>query len=160
VRDFPDFPVFAPADRLQMAQVLINLLINAADATPAGGRITIRCRCGDYGRSVLLDVIDTGTGIAPEHLPHIFEPFYTTKSKGGGTGLGLAVVSRIVQAHGGTVNVESELNKGTRFRIALPAIQQVEQPSLTPADTGLPITGSQTAVPGEPIRPIGWLHLK
>ena len=103
-----------------MAQVLINLMINAADAMPGGGRLTIRCRTGNHGQSVLLDVIDTGTGIAPEHLPHIFEPFYTTKSKGGGTGLGLAVVSRIVQAHHGTIEVDSEMGKGTRFRITLP----------------------------------------
>lgn len=148
VRDFPDFPVFARADRLQMAQVLINLLINAADAAPAGGGITVRCRCGDYGRSVLLDVIDTGMGIAPEHLPHIFEPFYTTKSKGGGTGLGLAVVSRIVQAHGGTVKVESELNKGTRFRITLPAIQQIERPSCAPEGIDLPVAKPRTVAQG------------
>lgn len=126
IRDFPDAPVFAMADRLQMAQVLINLMINAADAMPDGGKLTVRCRAADYDRSVLLDVIDTGSGISPESLPHIFEPFYTTKSKGGGTGLGLAVVSRIVKAHGGTVEVESEVGQGTRFRISLRAAPRLD----------------------------------
>lgn len=135
VRDFPESPLFAVVDRVQTAQVLINLLFNAADAMPNGGTLTVRCRSGDYGRTLLLDVIDTGSGIAPEHLPHIFEPFYTTKSKGGGTGLGLAVVSRIVKAHGGTVEIQSEVGKGTRFRISLPAA-----PGLEPSETALPAT--------------------
>ncbi|MGQ9651723.1 MAG: sensor histidine kinase [Phycisphaerae bacterium] len=127
IRDLPESLPFAMVDRLQMAQVLINLMINAADAMPNGGKLTIRCRSGDYGRTLLLDVIDTGCGIAPEHLPHIFEPFYTTKSKGGGTGLGLAVVSRIVKAHGGTVEIQSEVGKGTRFRISLPVAANLEK---------------------------------
>jgi len=127
VRDFSEPPPFAMIDRPQIAQVLINLLINAADAMPDGGKLTVRCRSGDHNRKLFLDVIDTGTGIDPDRLPHILEPFYTTKSKGGGTGLGLAVVSRIVQAHGGAVEVESEVGKGTRFRISLAAAHSLEQ---------------------------------
>jgi signal transduction histidine kinase len=133
VRDFPDAPVFGNADRVQMAQVLINLMINATDAMRSGGKLTIRCRMGNHGQSVLLDVIDTGTGIAPEHLPHIFEPFYSTKGKGGGTGLGLTVVRRIIEAHRGTVEVESQVNQGTRFRIILPAaVQSLSVPEVRP----------------------------
>jgi signal transduction histidine kinase len=124
VRDFPDTPVFANADRVQMAQVLINLMINATDAMRSGGRLTVRCRMGNHGQAVLLDVIDTGSGIAPEQLPHIFDPFYSTKGKGGGTGLGLTVVRRIIEAHRGTVEVESQVNQGTRFRVILPATLQ------------------------------------
>lgn len=150
VRDFPDSAVFAVADRVQMAQVLINLVINATDAMAGGGKMTIRCRQGSHGQSVLLDIIDTGSGIPPEHLPHIFEPFYTTKSKGGGTGLGLAVVSRIVQAHRGTIEVESELGKGTRFRITLPAAVQrlatIDTPSLT-TECVRPLTVDSQATP-------------
>lgn len=148
IRDFPDAPVFVMADRLQMAQVLINLMINATDAMPNGGKMTVRCRCGDHGRTALLDVIDAGTGISPEHLPHIFEPFYTTKSKGGGTGLGLAVVARIVQAHGGKVDVESELGKGTRFRITLPTAQRLEQPSSDTPTVDQPAADRATALQG------------
>lgn len=144
IRDLPESLPFAMADRLQMAQVLINLMINAADAMPNGGKLTIRCRSGDYGRTLLLDVIDTGSGIAPEHLPHIFEPFYTTKSKGGGTGLGLAVVSRVVQAHGGSVEVESEMGKGTRFRISLPAVTVIEKPPYEQTATGNHLAERQT----------------
>jgi len=132
VRDFPDFPVFAMLDRPQMAQVLINLMINAADVMPNGGKLTIRCGTDDDGRCVLLDIADTGTGIAADIVPHIFEPFYTTKSKGGGTGLGLAVVQRVVQAHGGTVEVESQVGQGTRFRLTLPAALRLEQTASEP----------------------------
>ena len=121
VRDFPDQSPFARADRVQLAQVLINLMINAADSMPEGGKLTVRCRTGERGKKILLDVCDTGGGITKDQLPHIFEPFYSTKGKGAGTGLGLAVVSRIVEAHQGRVEVESEVGKGTRFRIELPA---------------------------------------
>ncbi|HSW44947.1 MAG TPA: ATP-binding protein [Phycisphaerae bacterium] len=121
--DFPGQPVFAKADRVQLVQVLINLMINAADAMPDGGRLVVRCRSADDGRLAILEMSDTGHGIAPEHLPHVFEPFYTTKGKG--TGLGLSVVARIIEAHGGSIDVTSEPGCGTLFRIELPGAGQI-----------------------------------
>ncbi len=150
VRDFPDTPLFARADRGQFAQALINLMINAADSMSHGGKLILRCRTGDRGQKVLLDVIDTGSGIADDHLPHIFEPFYSTKGKGKGTGLGLAVVARIVQAHQGTIEVQSDLGKGTGFRIELPAATQRIVPSTSPASGGLPAPGRPPAPTGKP----------
>jgi len=156
VRDFPDVPLLAQADRVQFAQVLINLMLNAADSMQNGGKLTVRCRTGDRGQKVLLEVIDTGNGIAQEHLPHIFEPFYTTRGKGAGTGLGLSVVARIVEAHQGKVQVSSEVGKGTRFRIELPAAAQGPKPDRAPAAAlfsaaGKPITPADPrARAGEP----------
>lgn len=121
IRDFPPRPMLVQADAVHMAQVLINLMLNAADAMPNGGRLTLRCGTGCDVSKVLIEVIDTGAGIAEEHLPHVFEPFYSTKGKGGGTGLGLAVVSRIIEAHHGRISVASEVGSGTCFRIELPA---------------------------------------
>ncbi|HOB76677.1 MAG TPA: ATP-binding protein [Phycisphaerae bacterium] len=115
--DFPDEPLVVRADAMQLAQVFINLMLNAADAMPEGGRLRLTGR-GDVGR-VVLEISDTGMGIKPADLPHVFEPFWTTKQQG--TGLGLAVVARIIQAHQGRVDVRSEVGKGTTFRIELPA---------------------------------------
>ena len=120
VSDAPSQPVFAQADRGQLVQVLINLMINAADAMPQGGELTVTHRSADDGRRVALEVSDTGEGIAAEHLPHIFEPFYTTKDRGAGTGLGLSVAARIIEAHGGSIDVTSKRGQGTCFRIELP----------------------------------------
>lgn len=104
-----------PLDRDQIRQVLLNLLFNALEASPRGGEIRIELSKG--GREVRLRVIDRGEGIPPEHMDKIFNPFFTTKEKG--TGLGLAVVYRIVEAHGGTVRVESS-HGGTCFEVRLP----------------------------------------
>ncbi|MHC4442933.1 MAG: sensor histidine kinase [Planctomycetota bacterium] len=124
VRRFPRTPIMVNADRVQFAQALINLMINAADAMPDGGTLTLECGPGDDDEQVLLDIADTGRGIDPEHLPHIFDPFYTTKGKGKGTGLGLSVVARIVEAHRGKIDLTSRAGKGTQFHIALPAVAQ------------------------------------
>lgn len=121
-RDFPAEPLTVRADRMQLAQVLINLALNAADAMPHGGRLRLSSRLDASGECVCLEVGDTGTGIEPQHLPHIFEPFYTTKRCGRGTGLGLAVVARVIEAHQGRIQVRSELGKGTLFAISLPAV--------------------------------------
>jgi PAS domain S-box-containing protein len=106
--------VTADADQLQ--QVLLNLIQNAVQATAAGGRVAIRART--EGGEHVIEVEDTGGGIAPEHLPRIFDPFYTTRPKG--TGLGLFVAHAIVQRHRGSLEVKSQLGRGTRFRIHLP----------------------------------------
>lgn len=112
------------ADRDQLTQVFLNLVANAVDAMPDGGTLTLRTEArpgaGETGQ-VVVSVSDTGTGIAPAALPRIFEPFYTTKPDGQGTGLGLSVSLGIVQMHGGTLEAESKPGRGTTLRVTLPA---------------------------------------
>jgi signal transduction histidine kinase len=104
----------------QLVQVFVNLLTNASQAAPSeGGCVTVSTRM-DTARGVLVEVADNGTGIAPEHLQHVFVPFFTTKGDRHGTGLGLSIVKSIVESHGGTIRVESETGKGTTFIIELP----------------------------------------
>jgi two-component system NtrC family sensor kinase len=102
----------------QLNQVFMNLLVNAIQAIEGQG--TIRIRLGVDGRDVLLDVEDTGSGIAPEHLTRIFDPGFTTKGVGVGTGLGLAICHQIVAAHGGTIGVTSRRGAGSVFSVRLP----------------------------------------
>lgn len=102
----------------QLQQVLVNLVVNAVHAMPDGGRLVLRTRRA--GRGVCLEVEDTGCGIPEEIRDRIFLPFFTTKDVDHGTGLGLAVVHGIVSAHGGTIEVDSEPGKGSRFRVVLP----------------------------------------
>lgn len=102
----------------QISQVLMNLMINAAQAIEEHGEITIRSWASDD--SVFLSISDTGCGIAPEHIHHIFEAFYTTKEVGVGTGLGLSISLDIIKQHGGDITVESELGRGSRFTVRLP----------------------------------------
>jgi len=112
-------PVNADMNRLQ--QVLLNLSLNACEAMRDGGTLTISTSA--QGSSVLLKVADTGCGIKEEHLDHVFEPFFSTKPVGKGTGLGLSVSYGIVQRHGGTLEVESEIGKGATFIIVLPCVE-------------------------------------
>lgn len=108
----------ARCDPDQMYQVVLNLLVNALQAQPEGGAIRLRTHA-ERGAHVSFEVSDDGPGIAPEVRPHIFTPFFTKRA--GGTGLGLAVVERIVRAHQGTVTVETSPDRGTTFRIELPS---------------------------------------
>jgi PAS domain S-box-containing protein len=107
-------PVAGDPDRLQ--QVFLNLVINAADAMPDGGALRVALRSPD-ARHVEVRLADTGTGIPPDDLTRIFEPFYTTKKPGRGTGLGLIVAKAIIDEHHGVISVESEVGKGTEFTI-------------------------------------------
>jgi signal transduction histidine kinase len=99
-------------------QALLNLMLNAEQAMPDGGSLTLIGR--SVGTTVYLDVIDTGVGIAPEGIGKLFRPFHTTKPDG--SGLGLATTRKIVLAHGGTIEAQSELGRGTKFTIGLPAV--------------------------------------
>src|SRR5271165_675217 len=116
-------------DSNQLSQVLMNLLINAAEATPDGGRITVSAAKLDAADSIEIRVSDTGCGIPADILPHVFEPFFTTKH-GKGTGLGLSISQNYVHSHGGDIQVESVPDSGTTVRVTLP-MQQAGKP--TPA---------------------------
>jgi PAS domain S-box-containing protein len=119
-------PVFG--DPTQLQQVLLNLCVNARDAMPDGGSLTIAAshiadpQYGEGAGGVLIEVSDTGTGMAPDVRQRLFEPFFTTKAPGKGTGLGLSVVFGIVRSHGGEISCESQPGNGTRFTMRLPAM--------------------------------------
>jgi PAS domain S-box-containing protein len=134
------------ADAGQLTQVLMNLAVNARDAMPIGGRLTIKTAEVGFteqdkavdadvrpGKFACLSVADTGTGIPPEVLPHIFEPFFTTKDIGKGTGLGLSTVYGIIQQHGGWIKVETALNQGTTLHLYLPATEAQPKSFLEPS---------------------------
>jgi signal transduction histidine kinase len=150
VKAAPDLPP-VHADLGMMEQVILNLSVNARDAMPKGGKLTVGIDAAAItnddvqknseilpGQHVCLSVSDTGCGIAPELLPRIFDPFFTTKEIGKGTGLGLATVYGIVKQHNGWVDVQSTANKGTVFRIFLPVCTEnsrPEDPSQPPKTT-------------------------
>jgi CheY-like chemotaxis protein len=144
------------ADSGQIEQVVINLATNARDAMPDGGTLTIRTHTividaefrkthgfGEPGKYALISVEDTGAGIDEQTKAKIFEPFFTTKDVGKGTGLGLAIVYGIIKQHHGYINVYSELNRGTNFRIYLPSIDL--KAAETPAVEYVPVhRGTET----------------
>jgi len=139
--DCPDKLSPVSGDPTELAQVLMNLCINARDAMPQGGVIRIAARelpeqngqaslepIGQEGR-IVIEISDTGCGIAPELRDKVFDPFFTTKEAGKGTGLGLSTSLGIVTAHGGTIGVESQVGRGTHFTLELPAIHHQIAPS-------------------------------
>jgi two-component system NtrC family sensor kinase len=114
-------------DANQFRQVLLNLVTNALDAMPGGGQISLRTQpivAADGMVSVQVQIADTGLGISPEDFHRIFDPFFTTKGPGHGTGLGLAICQRIVKAHQGSLEVQSEKGQGTTFLITLPGLDR------------------------------------
>jgi PAS domain S-box-containing protein len=135
------------ADPGMLEQVLMNLVVNARDAMPEGGSLNLETRLvrvhppGEENSSlqscIEIRVSDTGSGIAPEHLPHIFDPFFTTKEIGKGTGLGLATVYGIVQQHSGWITVDTEIGKGTTFRVFMPTLEEEESASALPGSRNL-----------------------
>jgi signal transduction histidine kinase len=106
----------------KLQQVFLNLFLNARDAMPKGGWLTVSTKID--GADAIIELSDTGIGIPAEHLTRIYDPFFTTKSEGRGTGLGLSVTYGIVQEHGGTLACESTPGQGTRFRLALPTLER------------------------------------
>jgi two-component system cell cycle sensor histidine kinase/response regulator CckA len=151
-------PLSVVADRTHLEQILMNLALNARDAMPRGGTISIythalRVQPGQErahggappGGYITIDVGDTGTGIAPEVLEHMFEPFYTTKEPGKGTGLGLSTVYGIVKQNKGFINVASRVGSGTRFSIYLPEAA-VQAPAPSPPSVA-PLPSSASAAP-------------
>lgn len=123
------------ADSGQIQQMVMNIVINARDAMPEGGKITIQLKKVNFSEVkswenetiepasfLMLAISDTGIGMSPETLSHIFEPFYTTKQEEKGTGLGLSTVYGIMKQNGGYINIETELNRGTTFQLFIPRV--------------------------------------
>jgi CheY-like chemotaxis protein len=133
-------PVFIEADEGQIQQALLNLCLNARDAMPNGGMLTVTCKAvtikqedvqqfadAKSGQYIMLTIVDSGIGIPANVMNKIFEPFFTTKEQGKGTGLGLAVVYGVVRGHNGYINVDSEVGAGTVFTIYLPRVMNGKQ---------------------------------
>jgi PAS domain S-box-containing protein len=139
-------PVTVKIDQGQLEQVLVNLVVNARDAMPGGGRVRIDVARVGPGHApeplaeraaALLSVRDQGVGMPPEVRPRVFEPFFTTKEPGRGTGLGLATVLGIVRQAGGVIHVDSEPGKGTTMQVFLPLLAEPAEPALSRRVTGL-----------------------
>jgi CheY-like chemotaxis protein len=148
-------PVAIHADPGLIDQVLMNLVLNARDAMPAGGvlRVATSVRPSPSGDQAVIKVADSGVGIPADRLSRIFEPFYTTKTDGKGSGLGLATAFGIVAQHGGQIDVASTVGLGTAFEVILPLATSPAAPLPTPESEPAPIGGRETilVVEDEPV---------
>ena len=108
-------------DSNKLEQVFVNIIVNALQAMPDGGKLTVCTRMTEDGRFVEIEISDTGCGIPQEHLSKLFDPFFSTKRTGEGTGFGLSVTLGIVEKHNGTIDVKSKVGEGSTFVIRLPA---------------------------------------
>jgi CheY-like chemotaxis protein len=160
--NFTDKDVISMADAGQIEQVLLNLATNARDAMPQGGHLSLDTQLvelddtfirvhgyGEPGMFAVISVSDTGSGMERETMAKIFEPFFTTKETGKGTGLGLAMAYGIIKQHNGYINVYSEPERGTTFRIYLPAIKSTEEVIVEIAAEPLPSRGNETILVAE-----------
>ncbi len=145
------------ADPGQLEQVVVNLVVNARDAMPKGGRLTLSTANVELdaatarrrykavpGPYVVVSITDNGTGMTPETLSHLFEPFFTTKERGKGTGLGLSTVYGIVTQYGGHIDVESAVGRGSTFRVYLPRVERPLTEDTPPRPPISPLHGSET----------------
>ena len=140
----------ASVDPPLLEQVFVNVILNAVDSMPGGGHLSITVRRDPRGLksekspegcpAVCVEVADTGSGIAQDVLPHIFEPFYTTKKGGRGTGLGLAIAARIVDAHDGAMDVNSREGGGTVFTVRIPALSPPQRRETVPESLVAPLS--------------------
>jgi two-component system CheB/CheR fusion protein len=122
-KDFSDKPLLVRGEKTELQQVVLNMITNAKHAVPEGGTVIIKTDISEDMDNVVIEFIDNGIGIEKENIDKIFNPFFTTKKEGEGTGLGLSVSLGIIQKHGGEISVESKPGEGTRFTIILPAIK-------------------------------------
>lgn len=118
IKDFASLLPLTMADPQEMHHVFLNLIMNATEAMPAGGTLTVRTSVSESAREIQLEIADTGKGITEELRQKIFKPFFTTKAKG--TGLGLAICKQLIEMHDGTISAEDNPEGGTIFRIVLP----------------------------------------
>jgi CheY-like chemotaxis protein len=141
-------PAWVKIDPGQIEQVIVNLALNAQDSMPEGGTVTIEVGRAEMTGAVAatLEVRDAGTGMTADVLAHLYEPFFTTKARGKGTGLGLSIVYGIIKQAGGTIDVDTQLRRGTTFRIVLPEVTNVElQPETRNAPEPV-VQGSETVM--------------
>jgi len=144
-------------DPSQVEQIFINLAVNAKDAMPLGGKLTITTGLVEFnkemcshhrnshpGEYMVLEIEDSGTGISKDDLEHIFEPFFTTKQVGQGTGLGLSIIHGIVEQNKGFIEVESEIGKGTKFSIFFPAIHEKSMDEIKKSTEIINLSGNET----------------
>lgn len=168
---FVDNPLIVMADRGQLEQVLMNLVTNAKDAMPKGGKLLIDLSPvemqnsfehahgrGKSGRYACLSITDTGVGMDAETREKIFEPFFTTKEVGKGTGLGMAIIYGIVSQHNGYISVESEPGTGTTFRIYLPLMVKDERSVNELTQEEQPAGGTETVLLAEDDATVRELH--